>query len=101
MTDMHDEVVEAVVEHYKGADEDIAADCLVYLESLKCLPLAIHSQIALDDMGRCATCGCKLATYTHKEYHGEVDEPPYYEILTDVYCPNCDIPYREGTYVGK
>lgn len=35
MTDMHDEVVEAVVEHYKGSDEDIAADCLVYLSSLK------------------------------------------------------------------
>ena len=37
MTDMHDEVVEAVVEHYKGDDEDIAADCLVYLSSLKVL----------------------------------------------------------------
>lgn len=24
----------------------------------------------------------------------------YYEILTEVYCPNCNIPYREGTYVG-
>lgn len=34
MTDMHDEVVEAVVEHYKGTDENIAADCLVYLSSL-------------------------------------------------------------------
>lgn len=23
-----------------------------------------------------------------------------YEMLTKVYCPNCDISYREGTYVG-
>ena len=44
MTDMHDEVVEAVVEHYKDADEDIAADCLIYLSSLKCLPLSVHAQ---------------------------------------------------------
>ena len=34
MTDMHYEVVDAVVEYYKGADEDIAADCLVYLSCL-------------------------------------------------------------------
>ena len=99
MTDMHDEVVEAVVEYYKNADEDIAADCLVYLSSLKCLPLAVHAQVQLDAMGRCAVCGCKLDRYTHRELHTELDEPCY-ETLTDVYCPNCDIPYREGTYVG-
>lgn len=99
MTDMHDEVVEAVVEHYKGADEDIAADCLVYLSSLKVLPLAYTADTVLESMGRCPNCGCKLETYTHQEYHSEVDEPPYYETLTEVYCPNCDMPYREGTYV--
>ena len=47
MTDMHDEVVEAVVEHYKGADEDIAADCLVYLSSLKVLSLSYTADTAL------------------------------------------------------
>lgn len=99
MTDMHNEVVEAVVEHYKGADEDIAADCLVYLSSLKCLPLAVYAQVQLDAMGRCDVCGCKLERYTHRELHTELDEPCY-EMLTEVYCPNCDIPYREGTYVG-
>lgn len=99
MTDMHNEVVEAVVEHYKGADEDIAADCLVYLSSLKCLPLAVYTQVQLDAMGRCSVCGCKLERYTHRELHTELDEPCY-ETLTEVYCPNCDIPYREGTYVG-
>ncbi len=99
MTDMHDEVVEAVVEYYKGTDEDIAADCLVYLSSLQCLPLAVHAQVQLDAMGRCPACGCKLDRYTHRELHTELDEPCY-ETLTEVYCPNCDIPYREGTYVG-
>lgn len=100
MTDMHDEVVEAVVEHYKGADEDIAADCLVYLSSLKVLPLSYTADTALESMGRCPVCGCKLERYTHLVYHSEVDEPPCYEPVTEVYCPNCDIPYREGTYVG-
>ena len=98
MTDMHDEVVEAVVEHYKGADEDIAADCLVYLSSLKCLPLAVHAQVQLDAMGRCPECGSKLESYTHLVYHPEVDEPPCYEPVTEVYCPRCDI-RTGGNYV--
>lgn len=99
MTDMHDEVIEAVVEHYKDADEDIAADCLVYLSSLKCLPLAYTADTALESMGRCTKCGTKLERYIHRELHTELDEPCY-ETLTDVYCPCCDIPWREGTYVG-
>ena len=98
MIDMHDEVVEAVVEHYKGADEDIAADCLVYLSSLKCLPLAVHAQVQLDAMGRCTVCGSKLESYTHLVYHPEVDEPPRYEPVTEVYCPRCDIRVG-GNYV--
>ena len=98
MTDMHDEVVEAVVEHYKDVEEDVAADCLVYLSSLKVLPLAYTAETALESMGRCPVCGSKLATYTYRELHTELDEP-FYETLTDLYCPNCDIPYREGTYV--
>ena len=98
MTDMHDEVVEAVVEHYKSADEDIAADCLVYLSSLKCLPLSVHAQVQLDAMNRCPECGSKLESYTHLVYHPEVDEPPCYEPVTEVYCPRCDI-RTGGNYV--
>ena len=98
MIEMHNEVVEAVVEQYKGADEDIAADCLVYLSSLKVLPLAYTATTALESMGRCPTCGCKLESYTHRVYHSEVDEPPYYESVKEVYCPYCDI--RGGDYVG-
>nr|DAT91810.1 MAG TPA: RNAse domain protein [Caudoviricetes sp.] len=99
MTDMRYEIVDAVVKQYKGADEDIAADCLVYLSSLKCLPLAVTADTALESMGRCTRCGTELERYVHRELHTELDEPCY-ETLTEVYCPNCDIPYREGTYVG-
>ena len=99
MNDMRYEIVDAVVEQYKNADEDIAADCLVYLSSLKCLPLAVTADTALESMGRCTRCGTKLERYTHRELHTELDEPCY-ETLTEVYCPCCDIPYREGTYVG-
>lgn len=98
MTDMHDEVIEAVCNYYED-DQDTAADCLLYLATLKCLPLAVHAQVQLDAMGRCTTCGSKLESYTHQVYHSEVDEPPQYETVTEIYCPNCDIPYRGGTYV--
>ena len=87
MIDMHDEVVEAVVEHYKGADEDIAADCLVYAATKE-----------LEAMNRCPECGSKLESYTHLVYHPEVDEPPCYEPVTEVYCPRCDIKVG-GNYV--
>lgn len=95
MNEMHDEVIEAVCECYKN-DEDMAADCLLYLATLKCLPLAVHAQVQLDAMGRCTTCGSKLESYTHQVYHPEVDEPPQYETVTEIYCPRCDI--RTGGY---
>lgn len=98
MTDMHDEVIEAVVDYYSH-NQDIAADCLLYLASLKDMRLAYAVTRELEAMERCSECGSKLESYTHQIYHSEVDEPPYYEPVTEVYCPNCDIPYREGTYV--
>ena len=98
MTDMHNEVVEAVVEQYKGADEDIAADCLVYLAQLKNMRLAVAATRELENMNKCPRCGGMLETYTHLIYHPEVDEPPQYETVTEVYCPRCDI-RRGGYYV--
>ena len=98
MTDMHDEVVEAVVEHYNGDDEDIAADCLVYLASLKDAHLAYAAIREIEAMNRCPECGSKLESYTHLVYHPEVDEPPRYEPVTEVYCPRCDI-RTGGNYV--
>lgn len=96
MTEMHNEVVEAVIEHYKDVYQDIAADCLVYLASLKDMRLAVAATRKLEVMERCTTCGSKLESYTHLIYHPEVDEPPCYEPVTEVYCPRCDI--RTGGY---
>ena len=97
MTDMHDEVVEAVVDYYSH-NQDIAADCLVYLASLKDMRLAMATTRELEAMGRCSECGCKVDSYTHLVYHPEVDEPPCYEPVTEVYCPRCDIRVG-GNYV--
>lgn len=96
MIEMHNEVVDAVVEQYKGADEDIVADCLVYLASLKDIRLAYAATRELETMERCPTCGCRLEAYTHQVYHPEVDEPPQHETVTEIYCPRCDI--RTGGY---
>ena len=97
MTDMHDEVVEAVVDYYSH-DKDTAADCLVYLASLKDMRLAYAATRELEAMERCPECGSKLESYTHQVYHPEVDEPPRFEAVTEVYCPRCDI-RRGGYYV--
>lgn len=97
MTDMRDEVVEAVLVYYDD-DKDMAADCLVYLASLKDMRLAIAATRELERMNRCPKCGCKLQSYTHQVYHPEVDEPPMFEAVTEVYCPRCDI--RTGGYYG-
>lgn len=95
MTDVHDEVVEAVVDYYIH-NQDIAADCLLYLASLKDMRLTVAATKELEDMGRCPECGSKLESYTHLVYHPEVDEPPQYETVTEIYCPQCDI--RTGGY---
>lgn len=97
MTDMYDEVVEAVVDYYSH-NQNIAADCLVYLSSLKDMRLAYAATRELEAMERCPVCGFKLESYTHLVYHSEVDEPPYYEPVTEVYCPRCDIRVG-GNYV--
>lgn len=97
MTDMRDEVVEAVLVYYDD-DKDMAADCLIYLASLKDMRLAVAATRELERMGRCNRCGRKLESYTHQVYHPEVDEPPMFEAVTEVYCPRCDI--RRGGYYG-
>ena len=97
MTDMHDEVIEAVVEHYSH-NQDLAVDCLLYLASLKDMRLAYAATRELEGMERCPECGSKLESYTHQVYHSEIDEPPYYEPVTEVYCPRCDIRVG-GNYV--
>lgn len=93
MTNMYDEVVEAVSVYYDD-NQDMAADCLIYLASLKDMRLAVAATRELEAMRRCPTCGCRLESYTHQLYHPEVDEPPQYETVTEIYCPQCDIGIR-------
>ena len=64
MTDMHDEVVEAVLGYY-DSNQDIAVDCLLYLASLKYIRLAYAATRELEAMERCPECGSKLESYTH------------------------------------
>ena len=97
MTDMHDEVVEAVLGYYDST-QDIAVDCLLYLASLKDMRLVYAATRELEAMERCPECGSKLESDTRQVYHSEVDEPPYYEPVTEVYCPRCDIRVG-GNYV--
>ena len=97
MTDMHDEVVEAVVDYY-DSNQDVVVDCLLYLASLKDMRLVYAATRELEAMNRCPECGSKLESYTHMVYHSEVDEPPCYEPVTEVYCPRCDIKVG-GNYV--
>ena len=77
MTDMHDEVVEAVIGYY-DSNQDVVVDCLLYLASLKDVRLAYAATRELEAMNRCPECGSKLESYTHLVYHPEVDEPPCY-----------------------
>lgn len=95
MTDMCNEVVEAVLGYY-DSNQDIVVDCLLYLASLKDMRLAYAATRELEAMERCPECGSKLESYTHQVYHPEVDEPPQYETVTEIYCPQCDI--RTGGY---
>ena len=97
MTEMYNEVVEAVVDYYSH-NKDMAADCLVYLAQLKNMRLAVAATRELENMNKCPRCGGMLETYTHQVYHSEVDAPPQYEMVTEVYCPRCDI-RRGGYYV--
>ena len=97
MTEMYSEVVDAVVDYYSH-NKDVAVDCLLYLASLKDMRLAYAATRELEAMERCPECGSKLESYTHMVYHPEVDEPPCYEPVTEVYCPRCDI-RTGGNYV--
>lgn len=90
MNNMCDEIIDAILETYKD-DEEIAVDCLLYLAAMKTLPMGYVVYRKLEKMGRCTQCGTKLQEYTYIEQHDELDEPPIREVITDLYCPQCDI----------
>lgn len=82
------EVLEAVEDKFKD-DEEVLADCLVYLAHLEDkTAIEYKAMDALQAMGRCPDCGGKYEVMYYKEYHPEVDA---YEDMADMYCPNCDV----------
>lgn len=88
---MYGEIIEAITNYYKD-NEDIAADCLLYLKN--------HSNNhymsdfinkTLNEMDRCIDCGTKLEICYYKEWHPEIG---VFENLADIYCPHCDISHK-------
>lgn len=97
MTDMYEEIVEAIIYYYKD-EKDVLVDCLLDLMKLKNFKLSSVCANELEKMNRCSNCGCEMQLHTHKEWYNEVD-PPCYEIVKDKFCPNCDIP-SNGDLLG-
>ena len=91
---MSPEIIEAILNHFKN-DEDIIVDCLLYLSNLRdnkinCEKLSYSSMSELEKMNRCMICGNELQIYKYEEPHPELDGCPM-EIMSEPYCPNCDI----------
>ena len=84
------EVIEAVEEYYKN-DEDMIAYCLSYLRKFSNENDEFMLAEELRRMGRCPLCGGKLKEFTYKEYHSEIEGDNKFEIMHDVYCPECGI----------
>ena len=67
------------------------AHCLSYLRKFS----NKHDEFMLAEelrrIGRCPLCGGKLKEFTYKEYHPEIEGDNKFEIMHDVYCPECGI----------
>lgn len=92
---MYPEILEAIHFMYKNCP-DIEVDCYLCLSGLDsdaelAKRVSIGAQLALKKMGRCEFCGEELQTYHYKEPHPELEGCPMEE-MTEVYCPNCDMP---------
>lgn len=92
---MQPEIIEAVHGYFEDYPE-VEADCLLYLSSLidnwtRTAELSNQAINKLEGMGRCSYCGEPMQYYRYKEPHPELDGCPMEE-MTEVYCPNCDMP---------
>ena len=80
---------------YFANNEDILADCLLYLNNLNDEDLKIiqnESIKYLKKLNRCVNCGSKLVIYTYRQLHSELDGQQY-EIMNELMCPNCYASY--------
>lgn len=80
------EILEAITDYFKD-DEDIMADCLIYLSKITPSNFSYSCIDELIKRNRCTHCGMKLVEYCYKEYHPEVDA---YEDRCELVCPSCD-----------
>ena len=83
------EILEAITEYYKD-DEDLMADCLVYLSKITPSDFSYSCLDELVKRDRCVNCGSKLVEYSYKEYHPEIEGDIKFEVVRELACPNCD-----------
>ena len=82
---MIDDIIIALKSYYKE-DREMLVDCLMRLSPLDGIACADE----IRGLGYCPECGEKLQNFTWKEYHPEIDSPPYFEQMCELMCPNCD-----------
>lgn len=88
------EIIEAIHTHFKNYP-DTERDCYLSLIGASRNPfilesIVIEAQEYLEKNNLCSYCGTPLESYTYNEIHTELEGHPA-EIITEVYCPNCDI----------
>lgn len=86
MDNMSYEIIEAIESYYKN-DEDMIADCMVWITDNKTL-LIVEADDWLYKHDRCLYCGSKLKQRAYKETHNEIGNGAY-ETLYEWYCPEC------------
>ena len=93
--EMYSEIFDSLNDYFAN-NEDVWADCLLYLSNLNHKDLKIiqnESVKYLKKMDRCINCGNKLTVYTYKQTHSELDGQQY-EVMNELICPNCDLPHQ-------
>lgn len=83
------EILEAITNYFKS-DEDIMADCLIYLSKITPSNFSYSCLDELIERDRCTNCGSKLIEYSYKEYHPEIEGDIKFETMCKLVCPNCD-----------
>lgn len=83
------DIIKAVTEYYKN-DEDIMADCLIYLKNTTPMDFGLLCVDRLLSKHRCVNCGCKMIEHTYQEYHPEIEGDIRFETMRELVCPNCD-----------
>lgn len=92
---MYPEIFDAIHSLYQENPE-VEVDCYLYLSNIwkdmqEVLRLGNEAEKKIKEMNRCTRCGEPMQVYFYKEPHPELDGCPMEE-MTELCCPNCDIP---------